>query len=91
MGFLHGGMASAFADSALAWAVWTATGRMSVTIKLSLIFIDIVKEGTWIEAHPGVTSIDGDIVHVKATIVKQCGVVAARADAVFRTLRRKMP
>lgn len=91
MGFLHGGMASAFADSALAWAVWSATGKMSVTIKLSLSFMGIVKEGEWIEAHPSVTAVDGDLVHVNASIVKTDGTVAARADAVFRTLRRKAP
>ncbi|KCZ94431.1 PaaI family thioesterase [Hyphomonas johnsonii] len=89
MGFLHGGMASAFSDSALAWAVWSATGRMSVTIKLTLEFMDIVPEGTWLEAHPEVTAIDGDLVHVRARLVKSDGHIAARADAVFRSLRRR--
>ncbi len=91
MGFLHGGMASAFADSALAWAVWSATGNMSVTIKLAMVFIDIVREGEWIEAHPSVTGTDGDLVNVCASIHKADGRTAARADAVFQTLRRKTP
>lgn len=90
MGFLHGGMICAFADSALAWAVWTATGKMSVTIKLSVSFMDIVREGEWIEARPAVSAVDGDLVHVTADIVKPDGTVASRADAVFRTLRRKL-
>lgn len=89
MGFLHGGMISAFADSALAWAVWSATGRMSVTIKLTLEFMDIVPEGTWLEAHPEVTAVDGEIVHVRARLIKPGGHLAARADAVFRSLRRR--
>ena len=67
MGFLHGGMISAFSDSALAWAVWSSTGRMSVTIKLTLEFMDIVPEGTWLEAHPEVTAVDGDLVFALAT------------------------
>lgn len=89
MGFLHGGMMSSFADSALAWAVWSATGKMSVTIRLTLEFMEIAREGEWIEAHPEVSSVDGDFVHVSANIVKEDGSLAARASAVFRTVRRK--
>jgi uncharacterized protein (TIGR00369 family) len=88
MGFLHGGMACAFADSALAWAVWSATNKMSVTIKLTMEFMEIARQGEWIEAHPVVTAVDGDFVHVSARIVKEDGALAARADAVFRTVRR---
>jgi uncharacterized protein (TIGR00369 family) len=88
MGFLHGGMVSAFADSALAWAVYSVTQRMSVTIKLTLAFMEIAREGEWIEAHPVVTGVDGEFVHVSARILKEDGALAARADAVFRTVRR---
>ncbi|MEZ5945722.1 MAG: PaaI family thioesterase [Hyphomonas sp.] len=88
-GFMHGGMICAFADSALAWAVWLATGRSSVTIKLTMEFMDIVQEGTWLEAHPEVKGIDGELVHVMCTLVKPGGALVARADAVFRCLRRK--
>ena len=86
---MHGGMICAFADSALAWAVWSATGRSSVTIKLTMEFMDIVKEGTWLEAHPRVKGIDGDLVHVMTDLIKEDGALAARADAVFRSLRRR--
>ncbi|MFN3610082.1 MAG: PaaI family thioesterase [Hyphomonas sp.] len=89
MGFLHGGMMSAFADSALAWAVWSATGKMSVTIRLTLEFMEIAREGEWIEAHPEVSAVDGEFIHVSARIVKEDGGLAARASAVFRTVRRK--
>ena len=89
LGFMHGGMICAFADSALAWAVWSAVGRSSVTIKLTMEFMDIVPEGTWLEAHPKVKGVDGDLVHVMADLVKEDGALAARADAVFRALRRK--
>ena len=88
MGFLHGGMASAFADGALAWAVWDATHRMSVTLKLTLSFIDIVREGEWLEARPVVDGIKDELVHLHADLVTGRGVRAARADAVFRLLRR---
>lgn len=88
MGFLHGGMVSAFADSALAWAVFSTTQKMSVTIKLTLEFMEIVREGEWIEAHTDVTAIDGEFVHVRARIVKEDGGLAAVAHAIFRTVRR---
>lgn len=88
MGFLHGGMASAFADGALAWAVWDATGRMSVTLKLTLAFLDIVREGEWLEARPAVDSVSGELVHVHADLVAGRERPVARADAVFRLLRR---
>jgi uncharacterized protein (TIGR00369 family) len=89
MGFMHGGMICAFADSALAWAVWSATERMSVTIKLTMEFMGIVPEGTWLEAHPQVKGVDGDLVHVMADMKIEDGTLVARADAVFRSLRRR--
>lgn len=91
LGFMHGGMICAFSDSALAWAVWSVAKRSSVTIKLTVEFMDIVREGTWLEAHPQVKGVDGDLVHVMADLINEDGGLAARADAVFRTLRRKAP
>jgi len=52
-------------------------------------FMDIVPEGTWLEAHPQVKGIDGELVHVMADLVKENGTLASRADAVFRSLRRR--
>lgn len=89
MGFLHGGMISAFSDSALAWAVFSETKRWSVTIKLTLEFMDIVKEGQWLESHPEVTAVNGDLVHVRADLVTDSGKMAARAAAIFRSLRKR--
>ena len=89
MGFLHGGMASAFADRALARAVWAGTGRLSVTLKLTLHFHETVRLHTWLEAHPKVLSYQHDLVQVTADLKIQGGKLAARADATFRTLRRQ--
>ncbi|MEM7766173.1 MAG: PaaI family thioesterase [Pseudomonadota bacterium] len=91
MGFLHGGMISAFADGALAWGVWNRTRRMSVTLKLTLSFLDIVRLGSWVEADPVVDAVDGEMVHAHAMLRVDGGGGAARADAVFRLLRRKSP
>ena len=88
MGFLHGGMASAFADRSLAMAVWAATGRASVTLKLSLHYLETVRLHNWLEAHPRVQSYEHDLVQVSADFLINGERLAARADATFRTLRR---
>jgi len=88
MGFLHGGMASAFSDRALAVAVFSATRRMSVTLKLTMHFFETVRLENWLEAHPKVLSYDEDLVQVTADLLIDGKKLAARADATFRTLRR---
>lgn len=89
MGFLHGGMASAFADGALAWAVWHEARSVSVTLKLTMSFLDIVPEGSWLEARPRVSAALDDVVHVSADMVRDGRRPCGRADAVFRLIRRK--
>lgn len=88
MGFLHGGMASAFADRSLAVAVWDATKRFSVTLKLTLHYYETVRLHDWLEAHPVVCSIEDGIVQVEADLLIDGKKLAARADATFRSLRR---
>lgn len=88
MGFLHGGMASAFADRALAVAVWDATKAPSVTLKLSLHFYDTVPLHSWIEAVPEVYSATNGVVQLGAEILIDGAVRVARADATFRTVSR---
>ena len=89
MGFLHGGMASAFADRSLAMAVWAEARRASVTLKLTLHFLATVRLHNWLEAHPRVPSFDHDLVQVTADLMINGEKLAARADATFRVLRRK--
>ena len=89
MGFLHGGMMSAFADSALAWAVWSHTQRFSVTLKLTLEYMDIVRKGAWVEAQPSTPIVADEIVHVSTPLMTASGRRVAQADGVFRLLRRR--
>lgn len=88
MGFLHGGMASAFADRSLAVAVWDATQKISVTLKLTMHFYETVRLHDWLEAHPVVLSAENGVVQVTADLLIDGGKLAARADATFRSLRR---
>ena len=89
MGFLHGGMASAFADRALARAVWATANKPSVTLKLTMSFFETVRLHDWLEAHPKVLSYEHDLVQVSADLRINGEKLAARADATFRTLRRR--
>ncbi len=89
LGFLHGGMISAFADGALAWAVWRATRRSSVTMQLSMDFLDIVRLGDWLVAHPKHIATNGDVVHVEADLIRNGDQLAAHSVGVFHLLRRK--
>jgi len=88
MGFLHGGMASAFADRSLAMAVWAATGRASVTLKLTLNIFETVRLNDWLEAQPVVQSHAHDLVQVSAERKIRGEKWPARADATCRPLRR---
>lgn len=90
MGFMHGGMICAFADSAIAMASFAATQKQGVTIKLSLEYFETISQGSWIEARPEVTMTDGELVHVTAPIYREDGKLAARASGIFRTVKRKL-
>ena len=89
MGFLHGGMMSAFADSSLAWAVWLETRRFSVTLKLTMEYLDIVRPGAWVEARPTKPITNDQIVHVTTPLFTASGRRVANADGIFRLMRRR--
>ena len=89
MGFLHGGMMSAFADSSLAWAVWSETRRLSVTLKLTMEFLDIVRKGAWVEARPETVLVSKGIAHVSTPLITASGRRVANADGVFRLMKQR--
>ena len=70
------------------YAVWDATRKMSVTLKLTISYFDTIRPGTWLEAHPVVVSSEDGIVHVCADLLIDGEKLGARADATFRSLRR---
>lgn len=89
MGIMHGGMASAFADRALAVAAWSVFHGPSVTLKLYMHFFEGVPAGTWLEAQPIIHSHHDGIVQLSAEMRMPGNVLAARADAAFRKINRK--
>ena len=84
MGILHGGMASAFADRALAVAVWSVLSAPSVTLKLTLHFLESIRLHSWVQAWPEVLSVEDGLVQVCAELRIDGTRLAARADATFR-------
>ena len=48
IGIVHGGMLSAFTDGLLAGAVGRGTGKIAVTIHLSIDFLHMARKGDWV-------------------------------------------
>lgn len=89
LGFLHGGMTAAFADSAMAWAVWNSAKQSSVTMRLSVDYLQPVRIGDWLIAEARVTGIDGDIIHVEAELTRNEKQKIAGVSGVFHLIRKK--
>jgi uncharacterized protein (TIGR00369 family) len=87
MGYLHGGMAAALADSAMARALNAETGRKSVTLKMTLEYLEAVAGGAWVQADARVTARDDDLAFTLCEL-SAGGKPHVRASAMFRLLRR---
>lgn len=86
MGILHGGMATAFMDGVLAGAVFRAAGRRSVTLRLTVDFLDIARAGEWLEGRVGVVDLNAEICHVQGE-VRRAEVAILRARGIFKLMR----
>lgn len=87
MGILHGGMATAFMDGVLAGGVFRATGRRSVTLRLTVDFLDIARAGDWLEGSVLETDQDEQICRMRGQIARD-GVAVLRARGIFRLMQR---
>jgi uncharacterized protein (TIGR00369 family) len=88
IGLIHGGMLSAFLDGVLAGAAARGTGAVSVTVHLSVDFIDMGRAGDWVIGEGTLTRAAGDIVFVEGR-AHIAGRTLARATGVFKTMRRR--
>ncbi len=87
LGILHGGMATAFMDGVLAGGVFRATGRRSVTLRLTVDFLDAAKVGDWLEARVLETGHDDQICRAHGEISRN-GAPILRARGIFRLSQR---
>ena len=87
VGLLHGGMLSAFLDGLLSSAVGRASGVASVTVHLSVDFLDMGRANDWVLGDASVTRVTRDMAFAEGD-ARMAGRTLARASGVFRLMRR---
>lgn len=90
-GFLHGGVIASLADNAMGLSVHRAAqtrGRPiesgALTLGLSVDYLSVADQGTWIEVRPRVHKLGRSIGVVDCVVVDGGDRVIARANATFR-------
>jgi uncharacterized protein (TIGR00369 family) len=87
IGLVHGGMLSAFMDGLLAAAAGRATGRVSVTIHLSIDFLHMARQGDWIMGEARLTRATKDVAFCEGRAHVR-GVDVVRASGIFKMMTR---
>jgi uncharacterized protein (TIGR00369 family) len=88
IGIVHGGMLSAFLDGVLASAAGRASGHASVTVHLSVDFLDMGRAGEWVFGEATLTRAASDLAFVEGR-AHAAGRTLARATGVFKLMRRR--
>jgi uncharacterized protein (TIGR00369 family) len=88
LGFMHGGMIATIADSAMARALISRLQRRSVTLKMSLEYLDTVNRNDWLVAEARLVSHDETAAYTECDL-KVGDSIRARATGVFRLLRKR--
>lgn len=84
-GLAHGGMLSTFLDGLLAAEAYRATGRVGVTINLSVDFLSMARADDWVQGDAQVTRQAGDLVFVEGRAHAN-GRDVVRAHAIFKLM-----
>lgn len=87
IGIVHGGMLSSFADALLAGAVGRATGKVGVTIHLSIDFLHMGRKGDWVMGEAQMTRATKSVAFSEARLHVR-GVDVVRASGVFKLMER---
>lgn len=87
LGIVHGGMLSAFADGLLAGAVGRGSGKIGVTIHLSIDFLHMARKGDWVIGEAELTRTTKDIAFAQGRLHVR-GVDVVRASGVFKLMDR---
>lgn len=87
-GIVHGGWLSTFADGVLGAAVWRTTKQPSVTLRLNVDFLDMVRTGEWVEGTGIVTRATRTLAFVRADLLCSGRKILA-ADAVFKLMKAR--
>ena len=87
IGLVHGGMLSAFMDGLLAMAVGHGTGKVAVTIHLSIDFLHMARQGDWVLGEARMTRATKEIGFAEGRAHVR-GVDVVRASGVFKLMAR---
>jgi uncharacterized protein (TIGR00369 family) len=87
IGIVHGGMLSAFMDGLLASAAGHGTGRVSVTIHLSIDFLHMARQGDWVLGEARLTRATKDVAFAEGRAHVR-GVDVVRASGIFKMMAR---
>ncbi len=90
IGIVHGGMLSAFTDGLLASAVGRGTGKIAVTIHLSLDFLHMARKGDWVIGEARMSRATKDVAFADGRLHVR-GVDILRASGVFKIMERPRP
>lgn len=87
LGIVHGGMLMAFGDGVLATAVWAASKRRSVTIRMTSDFTHMARKGEWVEGTAEVTKLARSVAFVEGE-VRTGNQIVLKASGVFKLFRK---
>ena len=89
VGIVHGGMLSAFTDGLLASAVGHGTGKLGVTIHLSIDFLHMAREGDWVIGESRMTRATREVAFCEG-VLRARGVDVVRASGLFKLMERRV-
>lgn len=84
-GIVHGGWMSSFADGLLASAVWRGTQVRSVTLRLNVDFLGMVRAGEWVEGSAVLTKATRSLGFARAEVTAD-GRQVLTAEGVFKLM-----
>ncbi len=87
-GIAHGGWLSAFTDGVLGAAVWRETKAPSVTLRLNVDFLDMVRPGEWVEGAAFVTRATRTLAFARAEL-SAGGRKVLTAEGVFKLMKTR--
>ena len=89
-GFVHGGLISALSDNAMGLncSRRVGDGASMVTVNLSVDFLGPAQVGQWLAFETAFVKVGGTLCFAQAFVTAD-GEPCARANAVFRVVRRK--
>ena len=87
VGIVHGGMLSAFMDGLLAGAAGRGTGKLSVTIHLSVDYLHMARQGDWVLGEARMTRATRDVAFAEGRAHVR-GVDVVRASGIFKMMDR---